>query len=180
MPVRLKDKYDKEIAPALNEKFAYGNAMQIPRLEKIVVNMGVGEAVQDGKVMDNVLAELTAITGQKPMVRRAKRAISNFKLREGIPVGCAVTLRRERMYEFLDRLINFALPQVRDFRGIPNRGFDGRGNYNMGLREQIIFPEIDYDKVDNLRGMNVTFVTSTNDNEHAKELLRLFGMPFSN
>ena len=180
MPVRLKDKYDKEIAPALNEKFAYGNAMQIPRLEKIVVNMGVGEAVQDGKVMDNVLTELTAITGQKPMVRRAKRAISNFKLREGIPVGCAVTLRRERMYEFLDRLINFALPQVRDFRGIPNRGFDGRGNYNMGLREQIIFPEIDYDKVDNLRGMNVTFVTSTNDNEHAKELLRLFGMPFSN
>lgn len=180
MPVRLKEKYDKEIVPALNEKFAYSNAMQVPRLEKIVVNMGVGEAVQDGKVIDSVMAELTAITGQKPMVRRAKRAISNFKLREGVPVGCAVTLRRERMFEFLDRLINFALPQVRDFRGIPSRGFDGRGNYNMGLREQIIFPEIDYDKVNNLRGMNVTFVTSTDDNEHAKELLRLFGMPFSN
>ena len=180
MPVRLKEKYDKEIVPALNEKFAYSNAMQVPRLEKIVVNMGVGEAVQDGKVIDSVMAELTAITGQKPMVRRAKRAISNFKLREGVPVGCAVTLRRERMFEFLDRLINFALPQVRDFRGIPSRGFDGRGNYNMGLREQIIFPEIDYDKVNDLRGMNVTFVTSTNDNEHAKELLRLFGMPFSN
>jgi large subunit ribosomal protein L5 len=177
---RLKELYDKEIAPALKEQFGYGNIMQIPRLEKVVVNIGVGEAVQDAKVLDSVVAELTAITGQKPSIRRSKKAISNFKLRQGMPVGCMVTLRRERMFEFLDRMVTFALPQLRDFRGVSSRGFDGRGNYNMGLREQIIFPEIDYDRVDQIRGMNITIVTSAQTDEEAKELLRLFGLPFSN
>jgi large subunit ribosomal protein L5 len=149
-------------------------------LEKIVVNAGVGEAVQEPKALENVLAELTAITGQKPAIRRAKKAISNFKLREGMPIGAMVTLRQDRMFEFLDRLVNFTLPQVRDFRGVPARGFDGRGNYNLGIREQIIFPEIDYDRIDKIRGMNITFVTTAKTDEEAKELLRLFGVPFSN
>ena len=177
---RLRENYDTEVVPALREHFEYANAMQVPRLQKIVVNAGVGEAVQEPKALENVLAELTAITGQKPAVRRAKKAISNFKLREGMPIGAMVTLRQERMYEFLDRLVNFTLPQVRDFRGVPSRGFDGRGNYNLGIREQIIFPEIEYDRIDKIRGMNITFVTSANTDEEAKELLRLFGMPFSN
>ncbi|MBT7863149.1 MAG: 50S ribosomal protein L5 [Gemmatimonadetes bacterium] len=177
---RLRQNYDTEVVPALREHFEYANAMQVPRLQKIVVNAGVGEAVQEPKALENVLAELTAITGQKPAVRRAKKAISNFKLREGMPIGAMVTLRQERMYEFLDRLVNFTLPQVRDFRGVPSRGFDGRGNYNLGIREQIIFPEIEYDRIDKIRGMNITFVTSANTDEEAKELLRLFGMPFSN
>ena len=177
---RLRQNYDTEVVPALREHFEYANAMQVPRLQKIVVNAGVGEAVQEPKALENVLAELTAITGQKPAVRRAKKAISNFKLREGMPIVAMVTLRQERMYEFLDRLVNFTLPQVRDFRGVPSRGFDGRGNYNLGIREQIIFPEIEYDRIDKIRGMNITFVTSANTDEEAKELLRLFGMPFSN
>jgi large subunit ribosomal protein L5 len=177
---RLSEQYQKSVVPALRERFGYGNPMEVPRLEKIVVNMGVGEAVQEPKAMDGALADLTAITGQKPALRRAKRAISNFKLRENVAVGCMVTLRRDRMYEFLDRLVNFALPQVRDFRGVPVKGFDGRGNYNMGIKEQLIFPEIDYDKVDQIRGMNITFVTSAKTDEEARELLRLLGMPFSN
>lgn len=177
---RLNEQYQKNIVPALRERFGYHNPMEVPRLEKIVVNMGVGEAVQEPKVMDGAVADLRAITGQKPALRRSKKAISNFKLRESIPIGCMVTLRRDRMFEFLDRLVNFALPQVRDFRGVPVKGFDGRGNYNMGIKEQIIFPEIDYDKVDQIRGMNITFVTSAKTDEEARELLRLLGMPFSN
>ncbi|MBI2503961.1 MAG: 50S ribosomal protein L5 [Candidatus Latescibacteria bacterium] len=177
---RLNEQYQKDVVPALRERFGYHNPMEVPRLEKIVVNMGVGEAVQEPKAMDGAVADLRAITGQKPALRRAKKAISNFKLRESIPVGCMVTLRRERMFEFLDRLVNFALPQVRDFRGVPIKGFDGRGNYNMGIKEQIIFPEIDYDKVDQIRGMNITIVTSAKTDEEARELLRLLGMPFSN
>ena len=177
---RLREQYTSEIVPALQERFKYGNTMQVPRLEKIVVNAGVGEAVQESKALDAVLAELTAITGQKPAVRRAKKAISNFKLREGMQIGAMVTLRREHMFEFLDRFVNFALPQSRDFRGVPATGFDGRGNYNLGIREQIIFPEIDYDRVNQIRGMNITFVTSATNDEEAKELLRLLGVPFSN
>ncbi|MBM3276682.1 MAG: 50S ribosomal protein L5 [Candidatus Handelsmanbacteria bacterium] len=177
---RLSEQYQRAVVPALRERFGYHNPMEVPRLEKIVVNMGVGEAVAEPKVMDGAVADLTAITGQKPALRRAKKAISNFKLRENIPVGCMVTLRRDRMFEFLDRLVNFALPQVRDFRGVPFKGFDGQGNYNMGIKEQIIFPEINYDKVDHLRGMNITFVTTAKTDEEARELLRLLGMPFSN
>ena len=177
---RLKDTYKTDLIPALRERFEYSNAMQVPKLEKIVVNAGVGEAVQEPKALENVLAELTAITGQKPAIRRAKKAISNFKLRAGMPIGAMVTLRQDRMFEFLDRLVNFTLPQVRDFRGVPARGFDGRGNYNLGIREQIIFPEIDYDRIDKIRGMNITFVTTAKTDEEAKELLRLFGVPFSN
>jgi len=154
--------------------------MQVPRLEKIVVNSGVGEAAQDPKVLEGTLVELTAVTGQKPAVRRSRKAISNFKLREGMPVGAVVTLRRERMFEFLDRLVNLALPQTRDFRGLPPSAFDGRGNYNLGIREQIIFPEIDYDKIDHIRGMNITMVTSAKTDEEARELLRLLGVPFAN
>ncbi len=180
MRSRLRETYKVEVVAGLRDRFKYGNTMQIPKLEKIVVNAGVGEAVQEPKALENVLAELTAITGQKPAVRRAKKAISNFKLREGMPIGAMVTLRQERMYEFLDRLVNFTLPQVRDFRGVPARGFDGQGNYNLGIREQIIFPEIDYDRIDKIRGMNITFVTTAKTDEEAKELLRLFGMPFSN
>lgn len=177
---RLSEQYQANVVPALRERFGYHNPMEVPRLEKIVVNMGVGEAVQEPKVMEGAVADLTAITGQKPALRRSKKAISNFKLRENIAIGCMVTLRRDRMFEFLDRLVNFALPQVRDFRGVPPKGFDGRGNYNMGIKEQIIFPEIDYDKVDHLRGMNITFVTTAKTDEEARELLRLLGMPFSN
>lgn len=177
---RLKQLYKDELTAKLVEQFKYGNSMEVPRLEKIIVNMGVGEAVQEPKALDAALVDLTAITGQKPTVRRAKKAISNFKLREGMPVGACVTLRRERMYEFLDRLVNLALPQLRDFRGVARRGFDGRGNYNLGLKEQIIFPEIEYDKIDRVRGMNITFVTSAESDEEALALLALFGMPFAN
>ncbi|NKB65520.1 MAG: 50S ribosomal protein L5 [Candidatus Latescibacteria bacterium] len=182
MEPRLKEKYKSdEVQGKLKEKFGYANTMAVPVLEKIVLNIGVGEAVQDPKMLDGAVADLTAITGQKPVIRRAKQAISNFKLREGVPIGCKVTLRRERMYEFLDRLVSFALPQVRDFQGLPGRrGFDGGGNYNIGIREQIIFPEIDYDKVDRIRGLNVTIVTTAQTDEEARELLALLGMPFSN
>jgi large subunit ribosomal protein L5 len=177
---RLKSLYSETIIASLTEKFSYKNQMEVPRLEKIVVNSGVGEAAQDPKVLEAALVELTAITGQKPAVRRAKKAISNFKLREGMPVGAVVTMRRERMFEFLDRLVTIALPQTRDFRGLPPKAFDGRGNYNLGIREQIIFPEIDYDKIDRVRGMNVTMVTSAKTDDEARELLRLLGMPFAN
>ena len=177
---RLKSLYSETIIASLTEKFSYQNQMEVPRLEKIVVNSGVGEAAQDPKVLEATLVELTAITGQKPAVRRAKKAISNFKLREGMPVGAVVTMRRERMFEFLDRLVTIALPQTRDFRGLPPKAFDGRGNYNLGIREQIIFPEIDYDKIDRIRGMNITLVTSAKTDGEARELLRLLGMPFAN
>jgi len=180
MDSRLKALYKSEIVPAMIEQFNYGNVMQVPGLEKIVINMGVGEAVQDAKVLDNAIADLTAITGQKPSVRRSKKAISNFKLREGMPVGCMVTLRGEHMYEFFDRLVAFSLPQVRDFRGVSSRSFDGRGNFNLGLQEQLIFPEIDYDKIDQIRGLDIAIVTSSDTDEEAHSLLRLFGMPFSN
>ena len=177
---RLKEEYRKRIIPAMREKFEYQNVNQVPKLEKIVVNAGVGEAAQESKLLDNVVAELTAITGQRATIRRARKAISNFKLRQGMPVGAMVTLRREIMYEFLDRLVNFALPQARDFRGLSNRSFDGRGNYTLGIREQIIFPEIDYDAIDRIRGMDITIVTSAATDEEALELLRQFGAPFSN
>ena len=177
---RLKTLYYDTVVTSLTEKFSYANKMEVPRLEKIVVNSGVGEAAQDPKVLEGSLAELTAVTGQKPAVRRSRKAISNFKLREGMPVGAVVTLRRERMFEFLDRLVNLALPQTRDFRGLPPRAFDGRGNYNLGIREQIIFPEIGYDKIDRIRGMNITMVTTAKTDDEARELLRLLGVPFAN
>ncbi|MEW6752217.1 MAG: 50S ribosomal protein L5 [Candidatus Latescibacterota bacterium] len=179
MPGQLKERYRNEAMPAMMQRFGYRNPMQIPRLEKVVVNMGVGDAVQDPKQLEGATADLTAITGQKPAIRRAKKAISNFKLRQGMPIGCMVTLRRDRMYDFLERLIDFSLPQVRDFRGVSPRGFDGRGNYSLGVREQIIFPEIDYDSIDRIRGMNITIVTSASTDEEARELLGLLGMPFS-
>ncbi|MBT4503825.1 MAG: 50S ribosomal protein L5 [Gemmatimonadetes bacterium] len=180
MASRLKELYQSDITSSMTEHFSYSNRMQVPQLEKIVVNMGVGEAVQDPKQLDGAVADMTAITGQKPAIRRSKKAISNFKLRAGMPVGCMVTLRGERMFEFLDRLVSLALPQVRDFRGVAVRSFDGRGNFNLGIQEQIIFPEIDYDKTDQVRGMNITIVTSAKSDEEARELLRLFGLPFSN
>ena len=176
---RLKKQYREEALPQLKDRFAFKNDMQVPRLQKVVVNMGVGEAVQEPKVLEGAVSELTAITGQKPAIRHAKKAISNFKLRVGIPIGCMVTLRGIRMYEFLDRLICFALPQVRDFRGVSPKSFDGRGNYNLGIKEQIIFPEVNYDMIDQVRGMNITIVTSAKSDEEGQELLRLLGMPFS-
>ena len=175
---RLKETYQNDIVPGLIKAFEYGNAMQVPRLEKVVVNMGIGEASQDAGILDTASAELTAITGQKAVVTRAKKSISNFKLREGMPVGCRVTLRGEIMFEFLDRLINLAIPRIRDFRGVPTRSFDGRGNYTLGLTEQTIFPEIDYDRVDQFRGMDVTIVTTAKTDEESAELLKQFGMPF--
>ena len=178
MTPRLKEKYSGEIAPALKKEFKYKSSMQIPKLSKIVVNIGVGEAVQDIKNLDGAVDDLTVITGQKPVIRRAKKSISNFKLRTGMPVGCKVTLRRDLMYEFLDRLLSFAIPRIRDFRGVPGRSFDGHGNYTLGIKEQIIFPEIDFDKIDRTRGMDITFVTTADKDEEAKALLRAFGMPF--
>lgn len=175
---RLKDFYLKEIVPGLNKEFGYTNAHQVPKIEKIVVNMGLGDAVQDVKIIEKAKAEMTAITGQAPVVTKARKSIATFKLREGMPIGCMVTLRDERMYEFLDRLINAALPRVRDFQGISAKGFDGRGNFNMGLTDQTVFPEIDYDKIDKLRGMNITFVTTAKTDEEGRSLLRAFGMPF--
>lgn len=174
---RLKEVYKNEVAGKLQEKFGYGNVNEVPRLEKIVLNMGVGEATTNSKAIDAAAADLTQITGQKASIRKAKKAIANFKLREGLPIGVAVTLRRERMYEFLDRLITVALPRVRDFRGVPKNAFDGRGNYSLGLNEQIIFPEIDMEKSE-VRGLSVTFVTSAKTNEEAKALLEGFGFPF--
>ena len=178
MVPRLRKKYDDEIAPSLKKEFSYKSTMQIPKLEKIVVNIGVGEAVQDMKNLDAAIGDLTIIAGQKPVIRRAKKSISNFKLRAGMPVGCKVTLRRERMYEFMDRLLSFAIPRIRDFRGVPGRSFDGRGNYTLGVKEQIIFPEIEFDKIDKTRGMDITFVTSAVNDEEAKALLKHFGLPF--
>jgi large subunit ribosomal protein L5 len=176
---RLKQKYQDEVVPAMMKEFGYKNTMQVPRLEKIAVNIGLGEATQNIKVLDTAVVELTAITGQKPVVTRAKKAIANFKLREGIPIGCMVTLRRDRMYEFLDRLIHVALPRVRDFKGISDRSFDGRGNYSLGLRDQIIFPEIQADKVEKTRGMTVSIITTAKTDDEGRSLLRLLGMPFA-
>lgn len=176
---RLKEKYDAEIKGAMTEKFGYKNVMQIPKLDKIVINMGVGEARENAKVLDAAIKDLETITGQKVVVTRAKKSVANFKLREGMPIGCKVTLRGEKMYEFLDRFVNLALPRVRDFRGINPNGFDGRGNYAVGIKEQLIFPEIEYDKVDKVRGMDVIMVTTAHTDEEARELLTLFGMPFS-
>ena len=175
---RLATLYMEKVRPALMEQFKYTSAMQAPRLEKIVVNMGVGDALQDGKLLDIAAAELAQITGQKPSIRKAKKSIANFKLREGVPIGCMVTLRGARMYEFYDRLINVAVPRIRDFRGLNPRSFDGRGNYTVGLTEQIIFPEINYDKVGKIRGMDVTIVTSARTDEEGRELLKLMNLPF--
>jgi large subunit ribosomal protein L5 len=180
MKPRLRDLYDSTIRTALMEEFAYKNPMQVPRLTKIVVNMGVGEAAQDAKRMDSAVADLTAITGQKPAVTRARKSVATFKLREGMPIGAKVTLRKARMYEFLDRLVNIALPRVRDFRGLSGKSFDGRGNYAMGLREQLVFPEIDYDKVDQMRGMDIIIVTTAPTDAEARALLKGFDMPFVN
>ena len=178
MATRLQEHYDKVVKPGLMKQFGYANAMQAPRLDKIVINMGVGEATQDAKKVDAAVADLTAITGQKPVVTRAKKSIATFKLRENMPIGCKVTLRRDRMYEFLDRVVNIALPRVRDFRGVSPKSFDGRGNYALGLKEQIVFPEIDYDKVDQVRGMDIIIVTTAKTDAEAKALLRGFSMPF--
>lgn len=175
---RLKQKYREEITPALMKKFNYSSPMQVPKVEKVVINMGVGEAVQNPKVLDGAVEDLTLISGQKPVITRAKKSIAGFKLREGMPIGCKVTLRGDRMYYFLDKLFNVALPRVRDFRGVSPKSFDGRGNYTLGLKEQLIFPEIDYDKVDKVRGMDVIIVTTANTDEEARELLAQLGMPF--
>jgi len=175
---RLRDTYESDIKVAMIKKFGYKNVMQVPKLEKIVINMGVGDARENVKVLESAVKDMTEISGQKPVITKAKKSVANFKLREGMPIGCKVTLRGERMYEFADRLINLALPRVRDFRGVSADSFDGRGNYALGIKEQIIFPEIEYDKVDKVRGMDVIFVTTARTDEEARELLRLFGMPF--
>lgn len=175
---RLKERYRSELAPALKERFEYRNIMQVPKVEKVVINMGVGDAAQDSKALDAAMRDLATITGQKPVVARAKKSVANFKIRQGMPIGCRVTLRGSRMYDFLDKLINIALPRIRDFRGVSPRSFDGRGNYSLGIREQLIFPEIDYDSIDKLRGMDITIVTSADTDEEALELLRGLGMPF--
>ncbi|PZN09409.1 MULTISPECIES: 50S ribosomal protein L5 [Thermaerobacter] len=174
----LKEKYEKEVVPALMERFGYTSIMQVPRIEKIVINMGVGDAIQNPKLLDSAVKELALITGQRPMVTRAKKSISAFKVRKGMAIGCKVTLRKQRMWDFLTKLIFLALPRVRDFRGLDPDSFDGRGNYTLGLREQLIFPEIDYDDIEKVRGMDVTIVTTAETDEEARELLRLLGMPF--
>jgi large subunit ribosomal protein L5 len=175
---RLKERYEKEIVPRLKEEFGYRNLMEVPRLEKITVNIGLGEAIQNIKILDAAVEELSAVVGQKPVITRAKRSIASFKLREGMPIGCMVTLRKKRMYDFLNKLVNIALPRVRDFRGVSDKSFDGRGNYTLGIREQIIFPEINYDKVEKVTGMNITVVTTARNNREAKFLLEMLGMPF--
>ena len=177
---RLKEQYTKEIAPALMKQFGYKSPMEVPRLTKITLNMGVGEATGDKKILDNAVADMQKIAGQKPVITKARKAIAGFKIREGYPIGCMVTLRQERMYEFLDRFVTIALPRVRDFRGISGRAFDGRGNYNIGIKEQIIFPEIEYDKIDKLRGMNITITTTAKTDAEAKALLSAFKFPFKN
>jgi large subunit ribosomal protein L5 len=179
MAVRLQKKYREEVVPAMMKEFSYKNSLQVPRLERITLNMCLNEAVQNAKVLDTAAAELMAITGQKPVITRAKKAIANFKLRQGVPIGCMVTLRRDRMYEFLDRLIHAALPRVRDFRGIPGKSFDGRGNYSLGVRDQIIFPEIVVDKVDKSRGLTVSIVTTAKTDQEGRALLKYLGMPFA-
>lgn len=175
---RLKEKYVNEITPALVSKFEYESVMQAPKVDKIVINMGVGEAVQNTKSLDSAVEELQTIAGQKPVITKAKKSIAGFRLREGMPIGCKVTLRGERMYDFLDKLIAISLPRVRDFRGVSNKSFDGRGNFTLGVKEQLIFPEIDYDKVSKVRGMDIVIVTTANSDEEARELLKQFGMPF--
>lgn len=177
---RLKEIYQNEIVPKLRAEFSYKNLMEVPRIEKIVVNMGLGEAIQNVKILDSAAAELSAITGQKAVITKAKKSIASFKLREGMPIGCMVTLRRDRMYEFLDRLMNVALARVRDFKGVSGKAFDGQGNYTLGIKEQLIFPEISYDQIDKIKGMNVTIVTSAKTDEEGKALLKHFGMPFRN
>ncbi len=177
---RLKEIYRNEVAPALTQQFGYKTPMQVPRLDKIVLNMGVGEAIGDKKLLENAAADMQKIAGQKPVITKAKKAIAGFKIREGYPIGCMVTLRQERMYEFLDRLISVALPRVRDFRGVSGKSFDGRGNFNMGVKEQIIFPEIEYDKIDKVRGMNITITTTAKTDAEAKALLAAFKFPFRN
>ena len=176
---RLKEMYKNEIVDAMIKKFGYKNVMEVPKLDKIVLNMGVGEAKDNAKVLESAVKDMEAITGQKVVTTKAKNSIANFKIREGLPIGCKVTLRGEKMYEFLDRLVNLALPHVRDFRGVNPNAFDGRGNYALGIKEQIIFPEIEYDKVDKVRGMDIIFVTTANTDEEARELLTLFNMPFA-
>lgn len=175
---RLRTKYEAEIAKAMTEKFGYKNVMEVPKIEKITLNMGVGEASQDKKKVQTAAAEMEAIAGQKPVVTKARKSIAQFKLREGMPIGCKVTLRRERMYEFMDRLVTIAMPRIRDFRGLNPKSFDGRGNYAMGLKEQIIFPEVSYDKIDKVRGMDIIVTTTAKTDDEARELLRLFGFPF--
>ena len=176
----LKEFYKTEVVPQLNEKFKYGNPMQVPRLEKIILNIGLGEAINNMKLLDSAAEELKMIAGQKPVITRAKKSIAAFKLREGMPIGCKVTLRREKMYDFFNKLVNVALPRVRDFRGISTKAMDGQGNYTLGVKEHIIFPEIDYDKIDKIKGLNITVVTSAETDDEGRELLRLMGMPFRN
>ena len=177
---RLKEVYDKEIVPQLMKDFNYKNIMEVPKLEKIVVNMGLGEAIQNVKILDSAVIELATITGQKAVITKAKKSIASFKLRQGMPIGCMVTLRKDKMYEFIDRLMNVSLPRVRDFKGVSGKGFDGRGNYSVGVKEQLIFPEIDYDKIDKIKGMNITIVTTAKTDEEGKALLKIMGMPFRN
>jgi large subunit ribosomal protein L5 len=177
---RLKETYRNDVVPALVKQFGYQSIMEVPRIEKIVLNMGVGEATSDKKLLDNAIGDMQKVSGQKPVITKARKAIAGFKIREGYPIGCMVTLRHDRMFEFLDRLISVALPRVRDFRGVSGRGFDGRGNYNMGVKEQIIFPEIEYDKIDTLRGMNITITTSAKTDAECKALLAAFKFPFKN
>jgi len=177
---RLKDYYTKEVVPTLIKEFHYKNPMEVPKMLKIVVNMGIGEAIQNFKILESAVAEMTAIVGQKPVITKAKKSIATFKLRQGMSIGCCVTLRGERMFEFFDRLVNVALPRVRDFRGIPSKSFDGRGNFALGLKEQIIFPEIEYDKIEKIRGMNIAIVTTAKTDDEARQLLKLMGMPFRN
>ena len=176
---RLHEKYQKEVIPAMIEKFGYKNIMEVPKLEKIVINMGVGEAKDNQKVLESAVNDLTLIAGQKPVLTRAKKSVANFKIRENMPLGCKVTLRKSQMFEFADKLMSIALPRVRDFRGVSSKAFDGRGNYLLGIKEQLIFPEIEYDKIDKVRGMDIIFVTSANTDEEARELLRFLGMPFA-
>lgn len=175
---RLRELYNKEMVPQLMKDFNYKNIMEVPKIEKIVINMGLGEAIQNVKILDSAAEELSAISGQKTVITKAKKSIASFKLRQGMPIGCMVTLRKERMYEFLDRLLNVALPRVRDFKGVSAKGFDGNGNYSLGVKEQLIFPEIDYDKVDKIKGMNISIVTTAKSDEEGRALLKLMGMPF--
>ena len=177
---QMKEYYEKEVVPALLDTFKYSNIMQVPKLEKIVLNIGMGEAIQNIKVLDSAVEELTAVAGQRPVITRAKKSIAAFKLRTGMPIGCMVTLRKQRMYDFLNKLVNIALPRVRDFRGVSGKAMDGRGNYSLGIKEQIIFPEIDYDKIDKIKGMNITIVTTAKTDQEGKELLKMLGMPFKN
>ncbi|WDV45412.1 50S ribosomal protein L5 [Clostridiaceae bacterium M8S5] len=178
MASRLKDRYKSELVPAMMDKFKYENVMQVPKVEKIIVNMGLGEAKDNPKILEAAVGEMSTITGQKPVITKAKKSVSNFKIRTGMPIGCKTTLRGEKMYDFLDKLISIALPRVRDFRGISSTAFDGRGNYALGVKEQLIFPEIEYDKIDKIKGMDIIIVTTANTDEEARELLKLMGMPF--